>query len=190
MIEIKVYRREEIPRSLYDKVALLLQDAFSERRAQGINFKCGLYSAEDVERDLAGGGNLLIAKDNEHIIGTVSLIERRKGRYSYASHDNLAVISNYKGKGVASTLFMEVLRLAEKDDLDFITSYTATNAESSVRYHLKMGFLIWSKSFGKGYNSYSFIYPLKSFRILRVAPIRWLFYGVKTSLGYIKKKLQ
>ena len=56
---------------------------------------------------LTGGGYLLLAiNENEQIVGTVSLIERHKGGFRYVSHDNLAVSSLCKGKGVASNLFL------------------------------------------------------------------------------------
>ena len=67
---------------------------------------------------------------------------REKWGSHYASHDNLAVISSHKGKGIAGILFQEALRIAGEENLDFINSFTATAAKSSIRYHLKMGFLI------------------------------------------------
>ena len=188
---IKVYRNQTIPQEVYESVSLLLHDSFEERRCQGINFKCGTFSAADVEHEFAGkGGYLLVAEEEGSFVGTVSLINRGKGKYKYASHDNLAVLSLCKGKGVASALFAEVLKIAKKDKLDFITSYTATNAVSSVLFHKKMGFLIWGKNYGNEYNSYSFIYPLNSFKLLRNKPIRIAIYWVKTSIGYIKKKVK
>lgn len=191
MLNIKVYNSNNIAPVVFESVSQLLHESFAERRNQGINFKCGTFSAADVEHEFSGkGGYLLVAEEEGELVGTVSLINRRKGKYRYASHDNLAVLSVCKGKGVASALFAEVLRIAKNDNLDFITSYTATNAESSVRYHLKMGFVIWGKAYGKGYNSYSFIYPIKKFQLLRIAPFRWIVFAVKTGLGIIKKMVK
>ncbi len=191
MIDIKIYKSGDIAPEIFETVSQLLHESFEERRNQGISFKCGSFSALDVEHEFAGmGGYLLVAEEEGIIVGTVSLINRRKGKFTYASHDNLAVHSSCKGKGVASALFTEVLRLAQEYNLDFITSYTATNAVSSVLYHKKMGFLVIGKSFGKGYNSYSFIYPLNCFKLLRNKPIRAVVYWVKTSIGYIKKKVR
>ena len=54
-MRIKVYRSDLIPQRIYETVAELLQDAFAERRGQGINVKCGLFSAQDVENEFANG---------------------------------------------------------------------------------------------------------------------------------------
>ena len=135
----------------------------------------------------SGGGYLLTANKDDKIIGTVFFIKRKKGCFKYANHDHLGVANSYKGHGVARALFSEFLRIAKENDLDFITSVTATKAESSVHYHLKMGFVIWGKSYSKGYNSYSFIYPLKKFGILRYEPFRSIAYAIKTGVGLIKR---
>lgn len=186
---IKVYNNQTISQGICESVSQLLHESFAERRAQGIDFKCGTFSAQDVKNaiDRSGGGYLLVAEEDEKIIGTVSFIKRDKGGYKYASHDNLGVSNVYKGHGVARALFGEFLRIAKENKLDFITSCTATKAESSILYHLKMGFVIWGKSYSKGYNSYSFIYPIKKFRLLRYAPFRWIVYAIKTGIGFIKK---
>lgn len=191
-MRIEVYRSDLIPQRIYETVAELLHDAFAERREQGINFKCGLFSAQDVENEFVnGGGYLLLAiNENEQIVGTVSLIERNKGGFRYVSHDNLAVSSLCKGKGVASNLFLEVLNVTRREGYDFITSFTATTAESSVRYHLKNGFVIYEKTPGKGYDSYSFIYPLKRFGFMRIKPLNKIIYIILPYIRRIIKILQ
>ena len=185
-MRIEVYRSDLIPQRIYETVAELLQDAFAERREQGINFKCGIFSAQDVENEFVNwGGYLLLAiNENEQIVGTVSLIERHKGGFRYVSHDNLTVSSLCKGKGVASNLFREVINVTKREGYDFITSFTATTAESSVRYHLKNGFVIYEKTPGKGYDSYSFIYPLKRLGFMRIKPLNKMIYII---LPYIRR---
>lgn len=133
-----VYKSNDIPQEVYTTVSNLLHESFAERRFQGINFRCGLFSSQDVENEFVNGGYLILAiDDSEQVIGTVSLIERSKGLFRHASHDNLAVSSAFKGKGAASFLFKEVLNIAYENNWDFLTSFTATTADSSVRYHLK-----------------------------------------------------
>ena len=145
-----------------------------------------MFSAQDVENEFVNwGGYLLLAiNENEQIVGTVSLIERHKGGFRYVSHDNLAVSSLCKGKGVASNLFIEVLNVTRREGYDFIVSFTATTAESSVRYHLKNGFVIYEKTPGKGYDSYSFIYPLKRLGFMRIKPLNKMIYII---LPYIRR---
>lgn len=191
-MKIDVYRSGLIPQHVFETVSKLLHNAFAERREQGINFKCGLFSAQDVENEFINrGGYLLLAiNENEQIVGTVSLIERNKGGFRYVSHDNLAVSSLSKGKGVASSLFQEVLNVARREGYDFITSFTATTADSSVRYHLKNGFVIYEMTSGKGYDSYSFIYPLRRFGFMRIKPLSKMIYVMLTFKRRIKNLLR
>lgn len=187
-MRIEVYKSNAIPQYVFSNVSELLHDAFAERREQGINFQCGLFTPADVEAEFVNGGYLLLAvDDNNKTIGTVSLLNHSKGNFRYLSHDNLAVSSNSKGKGVASRLFQEVLTVAKKDGYDFITSFTATTAVSSIGYHLKQGFVIYEKSFGKDYNSYSFIYPLKKMGFMRCKLLSWIVYMLLTVKNRIRK---
>ena len=57
-MRIEVYRSDLIPQRIYETVAELLQDAFAERREQGINFKGGLFSAQDVENEFINRGGI------------------------------------------------------------------------------------------------------------------------------------
>jgi L-amino acid N-acyltransferase YncA len=137
-----------------------------------------------------GGGYLLIATENNTIVGTVSLIERQKGKFHYASHDNLAISNKMKGKGVARIIFEEALRISKENDYDFLVSFTATNALSSVKYHKRVGFIIYAKSYGDKYNSYSFIYPIRRLKFLRFSLINRPIYAMLKCVGYIKNKFR
>ena len=55
-MRIEVYRSDLIPQHVFESVSELLQDAFAERREQGINFKCGIFSAQDVENEFVNWG--------------------------------------------------------------------------------------------------------------------------------------
>lgn len=189
-MRIEVYRSGLIPEQVFKDVLILLRDAFEERRSQGLNFKCGMFSIRDIENEFIGGGYLLLARDEKgKLVGTVSIIERHKAGLHYISHDNLAVSIGCQGKGVASMLFHEVLNIAKRENYDFITSFTATTADSSVKYHIKNGFVIYEKTFGKGYDSYSFIYPLKMFGFMHFKLISKLTYILLTNYKRIKKIL-
>ena len=187
-MNVRVIKACNLSDAVSESVSHLLHDAFEERRKQGINFKCGTFSPQDVKNEFANkGGFLLLALDEfENIVGTVSLIERAKGKYKYVSHDNLAVLSAYKGKGVASSLFKEVLSIVDVGGYDFITSFTATTANSSVLFHKKMGFVIYEKSYGSSYDSYSFIYPLKKMRFMRFIVFNKIIYVILTLRNKIK----
>ena len=55
-MKIETYKHGSIPEQVFVSVSELLHDAFEERRQQGLNFKCGLFSPEDVKAYLNGGG--------------------------------------------------------------------------------------------------------------------------------------
>lgn len=184
---IKAYRSETITAALASQVSTLLHESFEERRSQGIDFKCGHFSAEDVINEFRNrGGFLLIASEADKIVGTLSLIERKKGKFTYASHDNLAVSSSMKGKGVARRIFEEALRVSKENNYDFLVSFTAVNAISSVKYHRRVGFIIYAKNYGINYDSYSFIYPINRFKKLRSPIIYRPIYAMVTCMGYLK----
>lgn len=188
-MKVIAYKNGNVPKEVFEEVSKVLHDAFEERLSQGIYFKCGSFSAKDVENEIANGGWLLVVKDGSDIVGTLSLILRKKGHDCYASHDNLAIASSQKGKGLAVLLFKEALKIAKENNLDFINSFTATKAESSVRYHLKVGFLIYGKSYGKSRNSYSFIFPLRKYTFLRNKLICKIFYFANTAKNWLKNKI-
>lgn len=187
-----VYRSGEIPSRVFQDVSSLLQDAFAERRAQGIYFKCGGFSAQDVEDWLIDGGYLVCIYDTDNrLIASVTILTRAKGNMKYAAHDNLAVASWCKGQGLSSVVFNEALSLAKELDLDFLSSSTATGATSSVVYHRKKGFLIYQKSYGSGYNSYNYILPLKRMKFLKYCLVRvplYLLLTVKNKVKFMMKR--
>ena len=186
MIRIEVLRNDQVPQPVYEAVSCILYDAFEERRKQNIDFRCGTFSPKDVEKDLEGESYLLIAYNDEEAVGTASLKIRKKWIFRYGTFENLGVLSSYKRKGIATQLANERIKLAEDLNLDFLASTTACNATSSVCYHKKMGFYIYMKSYGLGYDSYSFIKPLKKLNFLKFEPFRVLVYYIVTALNKIK----
>lgn len=183
------YKNTNIPADVYVTVTNILHDAFEERLQQGLDFKCGRFTPEDLKSDLSGQSYLFIAMDeNDCPVGTVSLKIRCKMGFVYGGYENLAVISDYKGKSVAAVLTDELIRKSKELNLMFITSSTACNAHSSVRFHQKKGFRIYMRSFGKKYNSYNFILPLKKLKLLKIELLRKVIYVIMTSIAYLKNK--
>ena len=54
-MRIEVYKSNTIPQHVFSDVSVLLHDAFAERREQGINFQCGLFTPAEVEAEFANG---------------------------------------------------------------------------------------------------------------------------------------
>lgn len=186
--KVVIYSNTNIPNELYRAASCILQDAFEERIIQGLDFKCGHFTPDELKADLSGESYLFIAYDNnENPVGTVSLKIRRKKRYVYGGYENLAVRNTSKGTGVASVLTDELIRFSTEKNLDFITSTTACKARSSVCFHKKKGFKIYMKSFAKKYDSYNFILPLKKLRFLRIEVFRVIIYLIATTATIIRK---
>ena len=104
------------------------------------------------------------------------------------SRDYLVTKAEYKGKGVASLLFREMLNLCKESQLDFIVSVTNPRAISFVKYHLSRGFKIYCKNYNGEVRSYSFIYPLRKFRFVNNALIRYIMYAGLTSINLIRNQ--
>lgn len=181
---IKIYKSEDIPQELYPIVSDLLRDAFEERRQQNINFRCGTFTPDELQQDLKGDNYLIVAyNENDIPVGSSSLKVREKGPFHYGTLENVCVSSSAKRNGLASIIADEIKILANELKLDFLTSATACNATSSVKFHKKNGYLIYQKSFGKDYNSYSFIQPLNKLRFFKFLPLRIAVYVLATSWG-------
>ena len=181
------YKNGSIPDDVYVSVTNILHDAFKERLQQGLDFKCGSFSQKDLRNDLKGDSYLFVAiDDNGGRIGTVSLKVRRKKGFMYGGYENLAVISDYKGKGVAVLLTEDLISKAKEMNLAFLTSSTACKATSSVHFHQKMGFIIYMKSHSVKYDSYNFIHPLRCLNILKIELIRKFIYWGTSTIASLK----
>ena len=152
----------------YDALNDVIQRAFVERKMEGLHFSCLDYTADDIKKKIEQGAKCIVAIDKEvsdnDIVGTVMITLRsdRKGLL-YAYHSNLAVIPEYKGKGIANMLFSEFKKFAISNGCVYILSNTAVGASSSVKWHLKIGFKkiglrAWEST---NFYSYAFVLPLQ-----------------------------
>lgn len=145
------------------KIANLLHDSFAERLRDGMNFSCATYLEDDVQRVFSKATAIIGAYEEDELVGVVMLnCVNTKVGFRYASHENLAVATKAKGKGVAGRMLKKLRMVAVENKLDFVLSDTAEGAKSSIRYHLKNGFLIYGKRHypGRNYNSVTFILPI------------------------------
>lgn len=144
-------------------IAVLLHDSFAERLRDGMNFSCATYNEDDVKNVFSKASSIIGSYEDEELIGVVMLngVTSKFG-LRYASHENLAVASKAKGKGVATKMFVELRKAAIEASLDFVLSDTAEGAKSSIAYHLKNGFMIYGKRHfpNRNYDSVTFILPI------------------------------
>jgi len=126
----------------YARLLDVLHEAFRERLQENLNFGCATFNLEDLKRNTENA-YVITVNDGQNLLGFVSLTIREKGGIHYGVHEFLSVSPKMKRKGIGSLLFNEVLLLAKKQNLMFISSTTSVKAISSVKWHLKNGFKIF-----------------------------------------------
>ena len=188
---IQTYSPDNPPSlSLCNKIADVIQDAFHERTESGINFSCANITGTEYLKELGNSYVIVALDDKNDIVGTVKLEIKKKNRFLYGHHTLLAVSSLSKRKGVGSALFSELLSVSKQQELCFITSNTAESAYSSIKWHIKNGFVKYrlTSSSITNYYSINFILPLKALAFLRCALINKSIYWLSTLQCKISKR--
>lgn len=178
----------------YDQIADFMHESFEERLQQGLRFTCSFMTAEEFERAM-GPGTVFVALDEEsgEMLGTVTLKIKtdRKGR-TYGYHEYLAISPKAKHMGVATQLSAAWMAYAIENGVQYVKSDTATRAESSVRWHLKNGFMIYGvKAFRTtNYVSYIFIKYLGPYKKSRTfVRLHYLYSRVRYFFRFQKRRI-
>lgn len=154
----------EDPNAPYADLANLLHQSFKERLDSNLNFGCASYNAKELEEKTQGKYIVVVFDGNKTIAMGALSIKMKHGRRS-GIFEYLAVSPEikYRRKGLGSSIMEQCIKIAQKQDCCIVYSCTAISAESSVRCHLKMGFMIYRVIHysGRSYFSYVFFYPLK-----------------------------
>lgn len=166
MLRIETYHNS--PDTPYEKMRILLNSAFQERKEEGIDFAYATYTVEQLKEHV-GNGFYIVAYDNDTVVGMVALIQKERYGIRYSTHECLAVLPSMSNKGIATLMFQTFLEVAHQVDTDFIISTTAEKAYSSIRYHKKNGFktFLFVSFPSTPYYSYCFIYPIRKFKLLK-----------------------
>jgi len=181
-----VYKGSEIPNITFQYVSDIFKDACREREQQGIHFTFGSFGPEDIKvYYYKGEGYLILAQDEMRPIGALMAMLRNKGPFKYVSHDYLGIIEAYKGKGIATMMFRNLLDVCNKASVDCITSATNINAITSVNYHCKNGFKIYLR---EG-NTYGFIYPINKLHVFNYKIFRFPFCIIISGIRNIRNAL-
>lgn len=146
-LEIKGYRIED--------VLTLIKKAYGERAKEGVSFATLSYTIDDFLAERADADYWFLAFDEDnHLYGTARLtIKDKSGEIC-----NFAVSPSCQGKHVGSQLLQAATQFAKEQGLDYMVSYTATRAVSSVKCHCNNGFQIVGINMGLStdYSSYVF----------------------------------
>lgn len=155
----------------------LIKGAYGERAKEGISFETLNYSIDDflAERTNADYWFLAFDEDN-HLYGTARLTIKD----NWGEICNFSVSPSCQGKHVGAQLLQKANKFAKSLRLDYVKSYTAMKATSSVKCHIHNGYdIVGILSYlNKDYSSYVFRCQL--------APVHRLSYKGMIFSQYIK----
>ena len=178
----------------WDQIADFMHESFEERLQQGLRFTCSFMTAEEFERAM-GPGTVFVALDEDsgEMLGTVTLkIKTDSQGRTYGYHEYLAVSPKAKHLGVATQLATVWTAYAKDNGVQYVKSDTATRAESSVRWHLKNGFMIYAvKAFRTtNYVSYVFIKPMEPYKMSPTfVRLHYIYSRVRYFFSFQKRRI-
>ena len=173
------YETKMVP---YEEILNLIHMAFKERVENNIQFTVASFSLDDL-KEHTQNGCFITMWDGHLLVGSVTLNRKKKKNLKYGSQDHLAVHPDYKRKGIGRMLLKNLIEVAKKEKMPFVTSTTSVKAISSVNWHKKNGFKIlkYDSYYNTNYYSYWFIKPIDGNLLISVVllfrlPIFFLSY--------------
>jgi len=164
-----------------DDILSLIKEAYRVRLKEGISFATLNYTIDDFLAERTDNDYWFLAFDEKDLLlGTARLTI--KGNYGEIC--NFAVLPNCQGKHIGSLLLQASNRFAQNRNMDYLVSYTAVNASSSVSCHLNNGFCIAGigKDKNRCYTSYYFRNQISNSLFWKCC----LFVKIRYYLSYIK----
>lgn len=165
-----------------EDILSLVKEAYAQRAKEGISFATLNYSIDDFLAERTDADYWFLAFDeNKKLFGTARLTVKD----DFGEICNFAVSPHCQGKHVGSELLQEANRFAKEQGLEYVMSWTATRAASSVRCHCNNGFQIVGIDVGlyQDYSSYIFRNQLSPSFYWNCAPLVKLRY-LKSYLKY------
>jgi N-acetylglutamate synthase-like GNAT family acetyltransferase len=166
----------------------LIKEAYGERAKQGIVFETLNYQVEDLIAERTDADYWILAfEDNGQLDGTARLTVKD----NWGEICNFAVSPSCQGKHIGAQLLQKANQFAKHLKLDYVKSYTAMKATSSVKCHVHNGYdIVGILSYlDKDYSSYVFrcqLSPVHRFSY------QWMRYSqyIKAYIMYKMKKRQ
>ena len=138
-----------------EDILSLIKEAYGERAKEGIVFETLNYKIGDLLAERTNADYWFLAFEEDcHLYGTARLTVKD----NWGEICNFAVSPNSQGKHVGAQLLQKANLFARSLKLDYLVSYTAMKATSSVRCHLHNGYHIVGilSYLNKDYSSYVF----------------------------------
>lgn len=127
----------------FSDVHSLIKVAYKQRADEGIHFRALTETTEELEKRINdNSGIVFVALDDStnELLGTGSVLFCvDKDTVPYAGLVLAAVLPKAQGQGIGSLLRIRQEEYAKEHGCVYISSSTAMNATSSIRYHLKTG---------------------------------------------------
>lgn len=138
-----------------EDILSLIKEAYGERAKEGISFATLNYTIGDFLSERTNGDYWFLAfDDNRCLYGTARLtVKGNSGEIC-----NFAVLPKSQGKHVGSQLLQAANHFAKEHGLDYVISYTAIKATSSVKCHCNNGFQIVGINIGLHLNFSSYVF--------------------------------
>lgn len=188
---IEVRKLLETEYTIYD-VHALIKKVYECKKEEGIHFQALSKSTEEIEKRIKehkGVVFVAVNSSSNEMVGTATvLFHNDKKNQLYAGFILAAVSPDYQGKGIGRMLRLAREDYAKKMGCIYISSSTASNADSSVRYHLNNGSKKYGFSSQKGADYYSIFfrkYLVRTYKSNIVyCTIRYNYHKLKTIILY------
>lgn len=184
--EVRIDRLKCSPFS-YEDIADLLHLSFDEHIAEGLHFTCSSMTASTF-REKTRDSIVLVAWNpmDDSILGTMTVTVKKDNKQAvYGYLEYLAISPDAKRLGLGTRLLQACTDCCIGGK--YLLSDTATEAKSSVNWHLKNGFKIVGLESYASTNYYSYL-----FRKQIISPSKWdnnLYVRFHYLLSYIRCKL-
>ena len=129
---MRIERVTEPDEALVDAVARLVAQLSRNRRAPGL--------AELAELAAAPGTSLLVARDDDAVLGMLTLIVYRVPTGLRGWIHDVVVDESARGRGVGEALTREGQRLAEQAGVDAVELTSRAEREAANRLYRRLGF--------------------------------------------------
>jgi len=156
----------------FNEYYAFIQDAYAERKRQGIHFVCTSLSVDELRDEISSNNARIylgfLSECPNEIASSISVAYRYDDSEKYAWFHLVATNDKMKGKGVGTHMLHAMIDLAYKNGCSYVSLITAKKAISAVRFYEKNGFFKVSRfrPFRGGYEGYSYRYQI-------VHPSKW-----------------
>ncbi|MCR5450828.1 MAG: GNAT family N-acetyltransferase [Solobacterium sp.] len=140
MSEIRIVEKpDEIS---YDDLHELIYLSHAENRQNGFNVATAEMSGEELEAHIGKGGKCFVTMDGDKPVG-MTAVRVRKNHYGPGQAVEqilVAVLPEYRRKGISTLMHEEVVRYARENRIPVIQVRTAANNKNMQKTCLSWGF--------------------------------------------------